>query len=306
MKPNESIKWARLSIASNALLAVLKIAVGTLTGSVSVVAEGLHSTVDLVASVITFIAVRISSRQADRDHHYGHGKFENIAGLVEGLLIFAGAGVIIKEALPKLLSGEGPVTLGWGFGVMALSSLVNYMVSAKLFRVAHSTGSPALEADAWHLRTDVYTSAGVLGGLILIKLTGKAIFDPVVALVVAVFIIKAAYEITRDGFSHMVDVSLPDGELDAVKASVLKHGGRFLEFHELRARKSGPQRFIDLHVVMPRTLSLLKAHELCDILEGEIEKVLPNSHVLIHAEPCETPCEQCTLAIKGGGVTCEE
>ena len=305
MNNTASVKWARLSIVSNALIAALKIIVGTLTGSVSVVAEGLHSTVDLVASVITFIAVKISSRQADRDHHYGHGKFENIAGMVEGLLIFAGAAVIIKEAVPKLLSGEGPETLGWGFAVMALSSVVNYLVSAKLFRVAHRTGSPALEADAWHLRTDVYTSAGVLGGLILIKLTGKAILDPVVALVVAGFIIKAAYEITRDGFAHMVDVSLPEAEIEKVKAAVLKHGGRFIEFHELRARKSGPQRFIDLHVVMPRTLSLLKAHELCDLIEGEIERDLPNSHVLIHAEPCETPCEDCTLAIKGDNASCD-
>jgi len=305
MHNGKSVKWARLSIASNALLVILKVTVGSLTGSVSVVAEGLHSAADLVASIITFVAVKISGRQADEDHHFGHGKYENIAGMAEGLLIFAGAGVIIHEALPKLVSGKGPETLGLGLGVMALSSLVNYAVSAKLFSVAKETDSPALSADAWHLRTDVYTSAGVLGGLVLIKLTGMAIFDPLVALVVAAFIIKAAYEITVEGFAHMVDVTLPEHEMEKIKASILKHGEDFLEFHELRARKSGPQRFIDLHLVMPKDMSLKKSHDFCTLIESEIERELPNSHVLIHAEPCEPTCEGCKIGARLGGPPCE-
>src|SRR5512143_1820468 len=132
---SEKESWARLSIVSNSVLVVLKIIVGILTGSVSIVAEGLHSGVDLAASIITFFGVRISGRAADRDHHFGHGKFENIAGVAEGILIFVGAGIIIYEALPKLFSGEGPETLGWGLGVMALSSLVNFFVSQKLFKI---------------------------------------------------------------------------------------------------------------------------------------------------------------------------
>ena len=285
--------WARLSIASNSLLVVLKVVVGALTGSVSIVAEGLHSGVDLAASLITYVSVRISGKEADRDHHYGHGKFENIAGVIEGLLIFLGAGVIIWEALPKLFSGKGPETIGWGIAVMAVSSAVNFLVSAKLFKIATATGSPALEADAWHLRTDVYTSLGVLAGFALIKITGINLFDPLVALVVAGFIMKAAYGITKEGFAHMVDVALPEDEMRAVHAAIARHGEHFIDFHELRARKSGSQRFIDLHLVMPRALPLEQAHRLCDIIEKEIESYLPDSHVLIHAEPCERGCAEC-------------
>jgi len=306
MNGNESIRWARLSIVSNSLLAGLKIVIGLSTGSVSVIAEGLHSLMDLVASIITFMAVHISAKEADRTHHFGHGKFENVAGLVEGLLIFAGGALIIWEALPKLFSDKGPETLGWGLAVMALSSGVNFAVSAKLFKVAKVTHSPALEADAWHLRTDVYTSAGVLGGLVLIKLTGIAIFDPIVALLVACFIMKAAYDITLEGFSHMVDVTIPPHEMEKLDAILDRHGARYLEYHELRARKSGPQRFIDLHLVMPRDLTLQKVHELCDVIEKEIEGGLPNSHVLIHPEPCAETCKECGLATGAGHRRCTQ
>lgn len=294
---NRKESWARLSIASNSLLVVLKVIVGALTGSVSIVAEGLHSGVDLAASVITYVSVRISGREADRDHNYGHGKYENIAGVVEGLLIFLGAGVIVWEAVPKLISGHGPETLGWGLGVMAISSAVNFLVSAKLFKIAKDTGSPALEADAWHLRTDVYTSLGVLTGLALIKVTGINLFDPLVALVVAGFIMKAAYGITKEGFAHMVDVALPEDELRMVNAAIARHGEHFLEFHELRARKSGSKRFIDLHLVMPSGLPLEQAHRLCDIIEKEIAAALPDSHVLIHAEPCGKACKKCERSV---------
>jgi len=301
---SEKESWARLSIVSNSVLVVLKIIVGILTGSVSIVAEGLHSGVDLAASVITFFGVRISGRKADKDHHFGHGKFENVAGVAEGILIFVGAGIIIYEALPKLFKGEGPETLGWGLGVMALSSLVNFFVSQKLFKIAKKTGSPALAADAWHLRTDVYTSLGVFGGLALIKITGKAIFDPIIALCVAMIILKAAYDITMEGIAHMVDVSLPDDELATIHGALARQGEHYLEFHDLRARKSGSQRFIDLHLVVPREHPIHRIHDLCNALETEIEKDLPHSHVLIHPEPCDAGCKTCAIAKRGGQEGC--
>jgi len=301
---DSKVRWARLSIVSNSLLTVLKIIVGIATGSVSIAAEGLHSGMDLLASIITYISVRIGGRKADRTHHFGHGKVENFAGMLEGILIFGGGAIIIWEAVPKLYTGKGPEALGWGLGVMAFSSLVNFFVSRKLFSIAKKTDSPALAADAWHLRTDVYTSAGVLFGLGLIKVTGMPIFDPIVALAVAAFIMKAAYDITKEGFAHMVDVTLPEDELEKIKASIERHGDNFLEFHELRARKSGSERFIDLHIVMPRNLPLAKAHELCDLVEADIERELPNSHVLTHPEPCENTCKDCGLAPKEEGRTC--
>ncbi|NYE56380.1 cation diffusion facilitator family transporter [Carboxydothermus ferrireducens] len=290
---DKKVSWARLSIISNTLLVLFKIVVGFFTGSVSIIAEGLHSGVDLLASIITFFSVKVASRPADVRHPYGHGKVENIAGTIEGLLIFLGAVLIIKEALPKFWHPEMPESLGWGMGVMAVSSLVNFFISQTLLKIAKETDSPALEADGWHLRTDVYTSAGVLLGLLLIKLTGITYFDPILALIVAGMILKAAYEITFEGFANMVDTALPEKEIALIKDSIANYGEKFLEFHKLRARKSGSERFIDLHLVVPEKLSVKEVHDLCNKIERDIEEKLPNSHVLIHAEPCQKEQRQC-------------
>jgi cation diffusion facilitator family transporter len=301
---SEKVRWAKLSVVSNSVLTILKIIVGMTTGSVSIVAEGAHSAVDLIASVITFVSVKVAGRKADKRHQYGHGKVENLAGVIEGVLIFLAAGYIIFEALPKLAHNKGPEQLGWGVGVMALSSLINFGVSKKLFSVAKKTDSPALAADAWHLRTDVYTSAGVLFGLVLIKLTGMPIFDPILALVVACFIIKAAWDITSEGLSYMVDASLPDDEMKKVHEAIAAHGQDFVEFHELRARKSGSQRFIDLHLVVPQDMPIRMAHDICSRIEDQIEANLSNSSVLIHPEPCgKLDCKLCGLA---GATGCTE
>ncbi len=300
---DSSVRWARLSIVSNALLVCLKVAVGLASGSVSVLAEGLHSAVDLAASVITFLSVRIAAKAPDRKHLYGHGKFENAASVIEGLLIIAGAAVIVKEAMPKLLFGGHAVErLSWGAGVMALSAATNWLVSRKLFRVADETGSPALAADGWHLRTDVFTSAGVLGGILLIKATGMAIFDPILALVVAAFILKAGWEITKDAFSNLVDVSLPDREVGKIRDAIARHGGQFVGYHGLRARKSGPRRFIDLHLVMPGDILLSQAHEICTAIESELDKELPGTDVTIHPEPCDYDCPHCRFQRSGSNI----
>ncbi len=296
----KKVRWARLSVLSNTLLVCLKITVGFFTGSVSILAEALHSSVDLAASVITFLSIRIAAKAPDRKHQYGHGKFENAASAIEGLLIIAGAAIIVKEAVPKLLFGEhGVERLSWGAGVMALSAIINRLVSRKLFRVAKDTASPALAADGWHLRTDVYTSAGVLAGLLLIKTTGWTFFDPVLALVVAVFILRAGWVITREAFSILVDVSLPEDEVRKIREAIGRHGGRFVEYHGLRARKSGSGRFIDLHLVMPGDILLSAAHEICTAIESDLERELPDTDVTIHPEPCDYDCAECRFQRSG-------
>jgi len=289
----KKVSWARLSIISNSLLVIFKVLVGIFTGSVSIIAEGLHSGVDLMASLITFFSVKVANRPADVRHPYGHGKVENMAGTIEGLLIFLGAALIIKEAVPKFWEPELPESLGWGIGVMAVSAVINFFISQTLLKVAKETDSPALEADGWHLRTDVYTSLGVLLGLALIKITGISYFDPILALIVAGMILKAAYEITFEGFANMVDTALPETEITVIKNSITQYGEKFLEFHKLRARKSGSERFIDLHLVVPEKLSVKEVHDLCNKIERDIEEKLPNSHVLIHAEPCQKDLNEC-------------
>ncbi|MBJ6798523.1 cation diffusion facilitator family transporter [Geomonas propionica] len=287
---------ARLSVASNATLVVAKLAVGMITGSVSVLSEAVHSGVDLVAAGIAWYSVRESGKPADEDHHYGHGKIENVAGTIEAVLIFGAAFYIIWEAVQKLRAGVAEVEgLGLGAAVMAVSAVANYLVSRHLLNVAAATDSVALEADAMHLRTDVYTSAGVLGGLIAIKFTGIPMLDPLVAIVVALMIIKAAWDLTRSAFFHILDVKLPEEEEAVIHEVLENYREHLIEYHKLRTRKSGHLRYVDMHLVVPRQMTVEGAHALSHEITAEIEHRLPYSHILVHLEPCPGGCDHCTV-----------
>jgi cation diffusion facilitator family transporter len=298
---------AALSVGSNSLLIILKVAVGVSIGSVAVLSEAVHSAVDLIAAGIAFFAVRASSRGADEDHPYGHGKFENVSGTIEALLIFAAAIWIIYEAIQKLIHPQQIDMLGWGVAVMLVSALVNTFVSKRLFKVAAETDSLALRADAWHLRTDVYTSAGVMVGLLVIWLIGRfwpglnvGWLDPVVAIIVALMIMKAAYDLTRESARDLLDVSLPDEDVDWIASFVTETWPAVLSFHHLQTRKAGPTRFVDFHVVVDSGMSVADSHALADEIVVTIKERMPGSRVHIHVEPCEHACKEacmegCTL-----------
>lgn len=292
----EKTKAAQLSIFSNIILIAIKLIVGIMMQSVSVLSEAVHSGIDLVAAIIAWFAVRESGKPADEEHHFGHGKIENVAGTIEAVLIFGAALYIIWEAVHKLMAGTVPIeSLGLGAVVMGISALANYLVSRHLLNVAIKTDSVALEADAMHLRTDVYTSVGVLIGLVAIKLTGIAILDPIVAIVVACLILKAAYDLTKSAFFHILDIKLPDDE-EAVIHDVMKENTlHFLEYHKLRTRKSGHIRHIDMHLVVPKLMTVEKGHKLSHQISADIEKRLDHSHVLVHIEPCEGLCDGCVV-----------
>lgn len=191
------VKVASLSIFSNTTLIIFKIAAGILSGSVSILSEAIHSGMDLIASLVAFFSVRQSSKPADKKHPYGHGKIENISGITEGLLIFIAAALIIKEALKKIFEPVEIEQAAVAIIVMFISAVINYAVSKKLYKVSQEEDSMALEADALHLKTDVYTSIGVGTGILLIKLTGLLILDSIVAVLVALLIIKEAWELTK-------------------------------------------------------------------------------------------------------------
>ncbi len=287
---------ATLSIASNAMLIVLKLAVGMAMHSVSVISEAVHSGIDLVAAGIAWYSVRESGRPADDDHHFGHGKIENVAATVEAVLIFGAALFIIWEALQKLRTGHVAVeNLGLGAIIMGVSACANYLVSRHLLTTAIQTDSVALEADALHLRTDVYTSAGVLGGLLLIKLTGITLLDPIIAIAVAFLIIKAAWDLTQSAFFHILDVKLPDDEEAVIHQAMAGYSGRFLEYHKLRTRKAGHVRHIDMHLVVPKRMTVETAHALSHEIIADIEQLLPYSHILVHIEPCIGDCAICSI-----------
>ncbi len=293
---NQSAKnrAALLSIMSNSTLIVMKLAVGIMMQSVSVISEAAHSGLDLVAAVIAWFSIRESGKPADDEHRFGHGKIENVAGTIEALLIFGAAIFIIVEAVRKLITGIVAVEeLGAGVAVMAVSAVANYLVSRHLLNVARKTDSIALEADAMHLRTDVYTSVGVLAGLVAIKFTGVHILDPLVAIGVALLIIKAAYDLTKNAFFHILDVKLPDDEEQIILDVLKKHAGQVLEYHKLRTRKSGHIRHIDMHLLVPRGLSVGEAHHLSHEITRQIGAELPNSQILVHIEPCRGDCGTC-------------
>jgi len=296
---NKKILVATLSVVSNTLLVSGKVLIGFLTGSVSILSEGIHSGIDLIAAIIAFFSVRESGRPADERHRYGHGKIENISGTVEAVLIIVAALWIMYEAVSKLRHPGEVEQLGWGIAVMAISSIVNLFVSTILMRTAKQTDSIALEADAMHLRTDVYTSLGVMVGLAAIKLTGITILDPIAAIAVALLIIKAGIDLTKQAFFPLVDVSLPEDEEQEIISIIESYSTNYLEFHKLRTRKAGSERHIDLHLVVPKDFSIRHVHSLCDLIEGELKRRFPGAQVLIHTEPCAPEqCKNCAPSSK--------
>jgi len=287
---------ATLSIVSNTILIILKLIVGIMMQSVSVLSEAVHSGIDLVAAIIAWASIREAGKPADDEHRFGHGKIENVAGTIEAVLIFGAALYIIWEAAHKLRAGTVEIeSLGWGAAVMFISAGTNYLVSRHLLNVAIKTDSVALEADALHLRTDVYTSVGVLGGLVAIKLTGIALLDPIVAIVVALMIIKAAWDLTKTAFFHILDVKLPDDEERLIHEVMKLHTGRFIEYHKLRTRKSGHIRHIDMHLVVPKQMTVEAGHELAHQITADIENNLAHSQILVHIEPCPGVCDSCAV-----------
>lgn len=277
---------ASISIFSNLTLIIAKTTAGLVTGSVSVMSEAVHSTVDLAAAVIAWFAVRLSGKDPDENHPYGHGKIENISGTIEALLILAAAGGIIWGAAHKLIHGTLVEKPGLALGVMLLSGTVNIFVSRYLHRIARRTHSLALEADATHLRTDVYSSLGIFAGLLLVTISGIHALDPIIAILMALFITIEGVLILRRSFGGLLDTSLSGTELAEVETVLNRHAQDFTHVRNLRSRQVGSSRKIDFILEFCSLTSLAEAHAVCDRLESEINRVLPGSEVFIHPEPC--------------------
>jgi len=240
-----------------------------------------------VAALIAYLAVKKSCQPPDEGHAYGHGKFENVAAAAEALLIVLAAVWIVYEAAEKLHSITPALEyVELGIVMMAISIGVNQRVSKKLFQVAKETGSHALEADALHLRADIWTSVGVLVGLAIIKLTGFFWLDPAIAIIVAAIVFKAGYTMIKKSVNELTDASLPEEEENKVRDILNRHPA-VIAFHRLRTRRSGSYRLIDVHLILHKHMHLDKAHAICDQLEAEIAKCLGACDVVIHLEPCD-------------------
>lgn len=279
-------RTAVLSVVSNTALILLKVVAGTLTGSVAILTEAVHSSVDLIASLVAFFSVRIADEPADERHSYGHEKVENLAAAFEALLILVGSAVIAFEAVRRLVTGGRDHTLGLGIVVIAFSAAANVVVSTVIARGGRRTGSPALEGDAAHLRTDAVSSLAVLAALILVKATGAQWIDPVAALVVASAIVVTGLRLLVRSGEVLVDQALPEQETEAIARVIADFpDGAIVGFHQLRTRRGGSQRYVDVHLQFRHGTSLEQAHRAAHDLQDQIAAALGGADVLIHLEP---------------------
>jgi cation diffusion facilitator family transporter len=287
---------AKLTLIVVCGLIVLKVAVTVITGSISILAQVVDSSLDLLAVLVTLVAIRIATKPADREHPFGHGKAENIAAMVQAGLIFAVGGLIVYSAVHRIITGATVELPEAGIGVMLVSMIASIFLSRYLFKVSRAVDSIALQANAHNIAVDVYSTAAVLAGLVAVRFTGLNILDPILALAVAGLILKTGYDVLRKSFDGLIDVKLPEEEEGIIRACIMRYSYRMVAFHDLRTRKAGSYRYIDLHLVMPKNESVEEAHRVCDRLEKDIMKKLPRSRITIHVEPCTTECDQCSVS----------
>lgn len=278
---------AGLSIFSNSAIILLKLIVGIISGSVSIISEAIHSMSDFLASVLTFFSVIKSAEPADKKHPFGHGKYEDMSGFIEGGLIIFASIFIIYEALKKILTNSySSVDTNLGLYVMGVSVVVNFIVSSVLFKVAERSGSISLYADAQHLRTDIFSSLGVFLGLLLIQLTGIYLLDPIIAIIVALIIFKTGFSISKSTMDNLLDCSLPEEDINSIEQIIESYKTQgVLSFKDLKARRLGPQKSIEVTLVFPKDMTILHCHNVCDLIEHSLAQQFGDISASIHLEP---------------------
>lgn len=281
---------ALLSIGAAITTILLKFGAYFLTGSVSLLSDAAESVVNLITALVAFGVLTIVARPADDRHTYGHDKAEYFSSGVEGALILVAAVSIIYAAVDRFLHPVPLTRLDIGLAVSLAATVVNFATAKFMLRVAAEHDSITLEADAKHLLTDVWTSIGIAGGLVVILFAPPQwqILDPIMAILVALNIVKTGIDLLRRSLDGLMDVALPPEELNQVEAAIRAELPHNAEFHALRTRKAGAKRFIDFHLLMPEQTSIGDAHHLCDRIEEAIEKRLSRTSVTIHVEPLES------------------
>lgn len=281
MKKQEA---AIFSVISNFILITLKLTIGIYINSVSVMSEGIHSSIDLLASVISFFSIKKASEKEDAEHPFGHGKYENVSGFFEAVLILFTGIIMIYEAISKLILGNTIKSLYSGMFVMALSCVLNLAVALYILSVSKKSNSIALSSDGYHILTDSLTSFTVLIGLFLVRITGLKFIDSISALFVSVLIIKTSFVLIKNSLKDLVDSSLSKNELEKI-IRILKRYPEIKSFHKLRTRKSGETFEINMHLLFDSNKSLLEVHDVCNCIESELDRVFLISNTTIHAEP---------------------
>jgi cation diffusion facilitator family transporter len=283
---NEKKNIALTSVLAAIFLTSFKLIVGLLTRSLGILSEALHSALDLVAAVVTYFAVRISDKPADYDHNFGHGKIENISALIETLLLFLTCIWIIYEAINRLVTGNMHIEITpWSYAVVIISIIIDFSRSRALHRVAKKYDSQALEADALHFKTDIWSSAVVLLGLVAASFHYQ-IADALAALMVAMIVLSVSYRLGKKSFDALVDKA-PDGIIEQV-AIIVSDIKEVFQFHDIRVREAGNTKFIELNIHVEKSLSVEQAHDIASNVEETIQQKITNSKVLVHFEPEES------------------
>ena len=293
---------AKLSIVAISLLVAIKAIASVITGSISLRADAIHSAIDLTGVIIGFIGIRISGKPPDKSHTFGHEKAENISGVIVAGFIFVASVMIIYEAVKRIINGGTIELVSVGIYITIVAIVINMLVYIYSARIAKRTDSVALEATARDMFADALSSIAVLIGLVLVKLTGINTIDSIVALFVAILIARTAYTVMKKSLGGLMDVRLPDNEEDIIECCIKNQGDIVVGFHNLRTRKSGSQRFIDFHLIMPKNVSVDDAHDVCDQLEREIVNKLIHSNITIHIEPCVEDCDHCVKLCHHGNL----
>ena len=281
--------YAWLSLATSLVVIVLKFSAYLLTGSVGLLSDAVESVVNIVAALIALSVLTYAAHKPDREHNFGHEKAEYFSSGIEGALIFVAAGGIIWSAVPRLFDPR-PLDQVWlGLVLSFVASLANAGCAWILLRAARAHRSITLEADARHLLTDVWTTVGVFIGVVLVQTTGWLRLDPIIALAVALQIVRTGAQLMARSFDGLMDRAVPDADRAAIVSvldSLRQEGG---DYHALRTRVAGAKSFIDVHILVPGNITVQAGHDLCERLEKEIQAKLPHVEVLTHLEPLEDP-----------------
>jgi cation diffusion facilitator family transporter len=287
---------ALLSFASNAVLMALKLSVGLAFGSIAVLGDGVDSGEDLFASALAFFSVRLALQPADEAHPYGHGKAESLAAMSQAALIGGGAAFIAIAAVRRLIAHDAQIAVLPSIVTMCVAAGVNLVVAAYSMRAARISGSIAVAADARHLVTNVVQALAVIAGLTLVWATGNHVFDPVMALVLAAYLLWIAAGILRAALSELIDTALPADVLAALHECLAHESHGMRGYHALRTRKSGRETHIDLHALIDPEISVREAHRLIEDLERNIAAISPGAVVTVHLDPDENGVTERTQA----------
>ncbi|WP_321390813.1 cation diffusion facilitator family transporter [uncultured Desulfuromusa sp.] len=285
-KANPKVKAAAFSICGALTLAIIKLVVALLSGSMAVMASAIDSLLDILMSGVNFMAIRHAEQPPDQSHPFGHGKFETLATFFQALVISISGGWIIYESVVRLNQNKLLDNINQGIGVLAFSAIVSWFIASYLSKIAKQTDSSALEADSLHFRMDIYSNLGLMAGLLMVRWFNIHWLDPALSILVASYILHEALQLIKRSLTDILDHELPEEIQKQVHQLISSHEGPLAGYHGLRTRRAGSLKIMDFHLEVCKDMTVAEAHKLSESLEKKIEREISGADVIIHIEPC--------------------